>query len=421
MRDLRFGCHRSLWVLCLAVTATGCPGSGEGAESTESTESATVTSNTAPASSSTASVDGTADTGGGAICNASIGLITPLVACSDAEPCENLGAAEDASVATTPTKIPTCITSDAARPAFDDSPPQSAEGIDGTTRYACEYRPPGTSSESPRPLVIWLHGAFGDADNLYNATSIRSKAESFDLSGDAARPGFILVSVQGRNTHWPREGSLDGSHHDIHHRELGAPSTNPDIANVDRIIDELVTEGVVLSDSIYLMGWSNGGFFAQLYAIARHETTTPGGSRVAAAAVYTAADPFHNIREDQSPSCRLDPYPSSNVPLFLISRACDIITCSELQAANFREDEDPVAPGYVVDTWVSDLQTRVGTTPSRRIIDGSGTIVEECTVPGLCLYSLAAINHVRWPDGVADKGGVDHEPEMLGFLANNRL
>jgi len=31
------------------------------------------------------------------------------------------------------------------------------------------------------------------------------------------------------------------------------------------------------------------------------------------------------------------------------------------------------------------------------------------------------LNHVRWPDGVADRSGLDHEPELLDFLRAHPL
>jgi poly(3-hydroxybutyrate) depolymerase len=81
-------------------------------------------------------------------------------------------------------------------------------------------------------------------------------------------------------------------------RNLDSPSTNPDIARVDALIDTVVGQGMVDSRRIYVMGWSNGGFFAQLYVLARHATATPDGQRVAAAAVFAAANPFEDIRWD---------------------------------------------------------------------------------------------------------------------------
>ena len=102
--------------------------------------------------------------------------------------------------------------------------------------------------------------------------------------------------------------------------------------------------------------------------------------------------------------------------MYLISRACDIITCSEEQAAKFRDAGKSIPPGAVVDTWINDLQSRVGITASRRIVDGAGVSVDSCTSAAFCLYTLALVNHSRWPDGVDDKSGTDYELEMLAFL-----
>jgi poly(3-hydroxybutyrate) depolymerase len=48
---------------------------------------------------------------------------------------------------------------------------------------------------------------------------------------------------------------------------------------------------------IYVMGWSNGGFFGQLLAIARHAGSS-AGYRVAAAAVFASADPSAGVERD---------------------------------------------------------------------------------------------------------------------------
>jgi hypothetical protein len=40
-----------------------------------------------------------------------------------------------------------------------------------------------------------------------------------------------------------------------------------------------------------------------------------------------------------------------------------------------------------------------------------------CTTPSLCTLTTGTLNHLRWPDGVADMGGHDWEPTMLGFLS----
>jgi hypothetical protein len=53
---------------------------------------------------------------------------------------------------------------------------------------------------------------------------------------------------------------------------------------------------------------------------------------------------------------------------------------------------------------------------SRRIVAGIGLAVPGCTPPPQCTPAVSLLNHVRWPDGVADGSGIDHEPEMLDFL-----
>lgn len=254
----------------------------------------------------------------GGACNARSGLGAPLPTCSAENPCTRpLGGGRTAIAE--PIAIPTCRTTDAEHPAFDDGAPAHHTGIDGTERYACAFVPPGTSSITKRPLLLFFHGSGGSAGNVYNTTMLRQKAESYALGDDPAARGYVLVSVQGRNLHWPNETPQDGPKHDLYYRDFGSCSTNPDFAEVDRQIDEWIASGLVDPRRVYVSGWSNGARFAQAYAIARHETPTPGGHRVAAAAVYAGADPFENTTASQAPSCRLDPYPTSTVPILIVS------------------------------------------------------------------------------------------------------
>ncbi len=354
-------------------------------------------------------------------CDPSIGAVEPLPSCSAEAPCVELPSTDDRDEIVTASEAPTCATSDPERPFFGDGPASQWTDPDGAVRSSCLFVPDGAGPASRRPLVVFLHGAFGSADNVYDATSLRSKAASFDLSDDPARPGFVLLAVQGRNLHWPTSDPRDGAHHDTFHRDLGSPSANPDVANLDRLIDDLVAGGAVDPDRIFVTGWSNGGFFAQMYAIARHDTATPGGHTVAAAAVFSAADPFHGARQGEDPSCRLDPYPTSEVPIFVVGRACDLVACDAAQAGDLEDDGVPLAPGFVVETWIEDLDARVGDpNVQRRIVNGFGEPVESCTGPALCGPAVATLSHVRWPDGVADGSGLDHEADMLAFLANAR-
>lgn len=368
---------------------------------------------------------GTDDSGGGA---PDTGMPAPLAVCSASDPCTRPAPELGVAQVTEPSSVPTCATSqpaqDQGRPAYDDGAPLQHVDATGVERYACLYSPPGASPTARHPLVVFLHGGgAGNAGNVYDFTSLRTKAANYLLGDDPTLPGFFLLSVQGRNLHYPTFNARDGRHHDFYFRDLRSPSANPDIANLDRLIDERVAAGAVDPRRIYLMGWSNGGFFAQMYAIARHEAPTPGGNRVAAAVPYTAADPFHNTRRDQVPSYQLDPYPTSAVPIMLVSRSCDIVACNPAQAEAFEFGFGVITePGHIVQAWMAqDLPAKVQNPNGQWVIvSGAGQLAGGCTPVNSCTPTIGLVNHLRWPDGVAD-GGDDHEPAMLGFLRDHPL
>jgi len=351
-------------------------------------------------------------------CNPVTGLAQPLPTCADVV-CDRPASELDVDIVQGGTAVPLCRTDPAwGRPMYDDGPPLRFDDLPGVTRYACLYEPPGTSPASPRPLVLFFHGGgAGMADDVYNHTSLRTKAISSNLSGDPRRPGFILISVQGRNLRYPTSAPRDGHHHDFYYRDLGSPSTNPDIAFADLLIDRMVAAKVADPRRIYLMGWSNGAFFSQMYGIARHRRATPGGNHVAAVAVFSGADPFANIRQGQAPSCQLDPYPLSDLPIMIVSRSCDLVACNEAQVKGWNLTT-PANPGQVVASWMRDVRVKVHDRNAVwLIVTGFGTLTGSCTPSFFCSLSIAAINHLRWPDGVDDRSGIDREPAMLGFLA----
>jgi len=357
-----------------------------------------------------------------AICNPVTGLSNPLALCTAQNKCLRPGLELGVTEISTPFSIPLCRTTASGRTVFDDGPPLNWTDPDGVARSACLFAPSGASQAAQRPLLVWLHGGGGSADNVYNHTTLRAKAQSYDLSGDPQRPGFFLLSVHGRHLHYPTEAPRDGNHHDFYFRDLARPSRNPDIANVDRLVDDLVRTGNVDPRRIYFMGWSNGAFFSQMYVIARQNTPTPDGNTPAAAVAYTGADPFHNTSATQTPSCQLDPYPLSRAPIFLVSRACDIVACDVAQAQELGIQGTVVSPGHIVGEWEAKLLNTVANpNVSRRIVSGTGQSVTSCTPAPFCTTGIATLNHVRWPDGVADGSGVDHEPAMLDFLRDHPL
>ena len=352
------------------------------------------------------------------------GLPSALAVCSTANPCTRPAPGLGGGPIVTPSFMPVCRTQEAGRPLRDDGPPVHRVDETGVDRYACRYQPPETVPGARYPLVVFLHGGgTGTATSIYDFTSLRLKAESFAL-GDAASPtGFFLLSIQGRNLHYPTGGDRDGRHHDFYFRDLRSPSANSDIANLDLQIDTLVATGRIDPRRIYVIGWSNGGFFGQMYAIARHVTPTPGGNRVAAVVPYTAGDPFNNTNRNQVPSYQLDPYPTSTVPIFLVSRACDIVACSAAQSQAFETMGFLTEPGHIVETWaLRDLPTKVRN-PNVwwRIVGGNGLVAGGCSPSAICTPEIGLLNHLRWPDGVADGSGADHEGAMLEFLRAHPL
>jgi poly(3-hydroxybutyrate) depolymerase len=354
-----------------------------------------------------------------ALCDPSVGLATPMLTCTAERPCTHPLFLYEVDQIDSPGDAPTCATSDGASGplSLDDGPPMSWVDEDGVTRWACVHRPEGAPTR--RPLLIYIHGSGGSATEVYDLTTLRAKAVDHDLGGTADGGGFVLVATQGRNLHWPTEHAQDGSKHDTFHRDL---FSNRDVAFVDHLIDQLTDdEALVDPDRIYITGWSNGARFAAMYALGRHVEPTPGGHRVAAAAVYSGGDPYENIRVDHAPSCKMAPYPTVSLPFMLVSRTCDAVACDEAQLEGLVDDGFDLVPGNVAETWVTTLREEIGSPEVLwRRVGGNGQTYDGCTPASLCTTTHAGINHLRWPNGVAD-GGEDHEPAMLDFLREHPL
>lgn len=345
----------------------------------------------------------------GALCDGRTGLCQTPPVCTAAVPCPDGLVGLNRMPLTEPITLPECRTHSGGRPVFDDGPPRTwTDAVNGQQRAACVFKPPGTSMTSPRPLLVFLHGSGGSAVAIYDNTSLRAKAATLDLGGGA---GFILAADQGRNLPPVANGNPASSRHEIYDRNF---ATSPDVRNLDRLIDTLVSEGGVDPKRIYLTGWSNGAFFSQLYALIRHQSPTPGGNRIAAVAVFDGADPFE-APTSQTSSCAYRPYPTSSLPVFIAHRACSIVPCDATQAA-----AQGAAPGYDVQGWLALLRSTIGATDvTELLLASNGSVASTCAAS--CSQVDATLAHVRWPDGVADGSGIDREPQMLGYLAAHPL
>jgi len=112
---------------------------------------------------------------------------------------------------------------------------------------------------------------------------------------DEVHQGFILLAPQGRSTTHGYPGyDSRGLGWDNWYRQLSPAGAlrvgstiydeNVDAASIDHFVDQMLAMGEIDRRRIYVMGWSNGAAMALLYALNR--------PWVAAAAVYSAPDPF---------------------------------------------------------------------------------------------------------------------------------
>jgi len=273
---------------------------------------------------------------------------------------------------------------------------------DGTVRHACLWEPASASPTAPLPLIIYLQPSLFTADTVPVATNILSFQSTANVSGDRARPGFIVVAPWGRSTeHYYPAPDDQGTGWDNWYRQFDPDSTfgamtyreNVDVAAIDHFVDAELATGKVDTRRIYVTGWSNGAAMGVLYALNR--------KRVAAAAVYTAPNPFEAF-DDPCAQLPVGRAPRSDgeirvanprLALYHVHNACDIAgICpnGELMRAQLRH----------VHARVTDV-----------IIDGSQQQVAACdpgcgTNPDANMsfqddprgFTEGTQNHTRWPD-----------------------
>src|SRR5579862_5519993 len=203
---------------------------------------------------------------------------------------------------------------------------------DGTDRYGCIYEPEQHSRDNPLPLLVFLHGSLATADSV-RLTSLYGAIDTADLGGK--KPGFILLAPEGRYTaHYYPGVDSNAIGWDNWYRQLSpsgdvtiAGSTykeNVDAATIDHFIQEEIATGEVDTSRVFITGWSNGAAMGLLYALNRQS--------IAAAAVYSAPDPFGAFNDQ----CHQTPVPrapaanaqvqiyNQHIPLMHVRNSCDI-------------------------------------------------------------------------------------------------
>jgi len=162
----------------------------------------------------------------------------------------------------------------------------------GDSRYACLYEPADAAEREPLPILVFLHPSETSAYSVI-LTGLVGLTDKGVLG--ERNPGFILLAPQGRyTTHLYPGYDSNALGWDNWYRQLspaGAVAAggatydeNADAASIDHFVDETIAKAKVDRQRIYVTGWSNGAAMALLYALNR--------PWVAAAAVYSAPDPF---------------------------------------------------------------------------------------------------------------------------------
>jgi predicted esterase len=205
---------------------------------------------------------------------------------------------------------------------------------DGNHRYACVYGVPSADRRHKLPLLVFLHPSLFPAA-IVAQTGLLDLRKTYPLSGDPNRPGFILLAPQGRKTThyypWPDDRGIGWDNWYRQFDPVGdvtvagvAYPENADAATIDHFIAREIATGNVDPSRVYITGWSNGAAMAVIYALNRHV--------IAAAAVYSAPDPFGAFED----SCQQTPVvntPANNsqirifnpkLPLMHIHNSCDI-------------------------------------------------------------------------------------------------
>ncbi len=249
------------------------------------------------------------------------------------------------------------------------------------SRKACLFVPPNASKTTQLPLLVFLQGSLFPAPPQLILNNWIPLTKTADLTGDAKRPGFILLLPIGRNTHhfypYPDNYAL-GWDNWYRNLDRSSPDLNLDVAAIDQFIAQVQSRDIVDSDRVYATGWSNGAALAELYAL-----NTPS---IAAAAVYSAPAPFSDVQDP----CYQTPFATTMTPIMDIHNACDIIgTCQT--STQFHKDLAQIFPK---------LQQNVV------IVDSNKNVTQSCnaacasqTIPG---DPVGNVNHILWPQSQND-------------------
>ncbi len=289
---------------------------------------------------------------------------------------------------------------------------------DGNPRYACIYEPDSTAATNRLPLLVFIHPSLVSAVSV-RGTNLLHYLDSANLSGNPAKPGFILLVPEGRKTtHYYPFPDNRGYGWDNWYRQFNPTGDvaiggvtykeNVDAAAIDEFIARAITTGKVDIDRIYITGWSNGAAMAYIYALNR--------PKIAAIAVYSAANPF-GMLADPCPQKPVATTPTDNsqirifnsgLPIMHLYNSCD--TAGICRAAQHLASQLQPLGVEVNDTIIDSFMSRADSCLDSCGTDPNGDASPFSNPLGA---SLGLLNHVRWPFGWTS--------EMLDFLRRHPL
>jgi polyhydroxybutyrate depolymerase len=115
--------------------------------------------------------------------------------------------------------------------------------VDGHARTYRVFTPPTVNSEEPVPLVLALHDAYGDAEAFKEITG-------FDAAATAGN--FVVVYPDSLEVAW-NGGFCCGR---------AAADEIADLAFLDGVLDEVMSEGAIDPARVYAVGASSGAIMA---------------------------------------------------------------------------------------------------------------------------------------------------------------
>ncbi|WP_437641577.1 alpha/beta hydrolase family esterase [Sorangium sp. So ce854] len=252
---------------------------------------------------------------------------------------------------------------------------------EGSPRYACVIAPSGVETRAPLPLLVFFHAEHDSPTAVDKETGLRKLAATWNLTGDPAHTGFIILAPQGRAFKNPTQSERErGSKTYTPMSPFDAEFTgdgNVDVATADTFVDQLLEKKLVDRRRIYAVGASYGGHMAATYAMVRAD-------RVAAFATFGSGAP---------PATWACPGPPP--PAMAIYRACD-----------------DLFPCESVERWLRARDAQSAQTAFLRLDEGDRD-EPHCALRNRCSAKKGAINHARWPKS--------REPDLLRFLAGHTL